>query len=311
MRELSMPENTLTIVVVTFNSRAYIRDCLTSLLTYAPSCSHRIVVVDNASSDDTAEIVRAEFEQVELVQLPENIGFGPGNNAGFRHAPARYYYCHNADAYLQSNVLDEAVAAFDQNEDLGIAGLPLVFPDQSPQTSAYAANTPFKWVLQGLALGPIAKAAMEKDPTGLVAKAIGGTRVGRTFAGTHGDNRSAPFIEDVDWVCGATFMFRHELIEKFGFAFDPDIFMYGEDEEFCLRTTAGGWRVVKLNTQPVIHEFGWGKNSRTSRFVVDLKFDGLTTTINKIFADRPFSRAAMHAMLRVKYAFWKSRSASK
>ncbi|QYJ06360.1 glycosyltransferase family 2 protein [Qipengyuania flava] len=315
MPEARLPENTLTIVVVTYNSAAFVRGCIESLLAHAPKVPHRIVFVDNASSDDTVRIVKEEFPQIELVELEENIGFGRGNNAGFAHAPARYYYCHNADAYLQDDILDKAVEAFEQDPKLGIAGLPLVYPDHSPQTSAYAASTPMKWALQGLAIGPIAKAVIAKDPTGLAAKALGKTRMGKTFAATHSGQdpvqSERPFVEEVDWVCGAAFLLRHELLETFGYGFDPDIFMYGEDEEFCLRASSAGWRIAKLNTTPVIHEFGWGKSVKSSRRVVDLKFDGLTTTINKTFADRPFSRAAMHAMLRMKYAVWKSRSASK
>ncbi|MBX7492968.1 glycosyltransferase family 2 protein [Qipengyuania sp. 1NDW9] len=303
----------ISIVIVTYNSQEFIRRCLTSVLENRPRRSHRIVVVDNASSDETASIVRAEFPQVELVCLPENVGFGRGNNAGFEHAPARFYYCHNADAYLQANVLDPAIDLFDADPKLGIVGLPLVFPDFSPQTSAYSASTPLKWALQGLGIGALVKKLVEGNPEGLAARVLGKHRLGRTFVATHAEGGSTdieqPPAEDVDWVCGAAMIIRDAAIEEAGHAFDPDIFMYGEDEELCLRASRNGWKVKKANVTPVIHEFGWGKSVKASRKVVDLKFDGLRVFIDKTYRDRPISRLAMHAMLRMKYMTWKARSA--
>lgn len=299
------------VVVVTYNSAQYVRKCLTSLTANAPRRGQHIVVVDNASSDDTAAIVRAEFPQVELVALDENVGFGRGNNAGFARCEAEYYYCHNADAYLQDNVLDRVIDAMEADRTIGIAGLPLVYPDHSPQTSAYSASTPAKWLLQGLGVGGLITKVLSLDGKGRIGKLLGKTKMGKSFVRTHARSEQQgerAATADVDWVCGASLLIRRATLADLAPGFDQDIFMYGEDEDLCLRARRKDWRVVQIDTVPVIHEFGWGKNVRASARIVQLKFEGLTTFIDKNFADKPASRIAMHALLRLKHLFWKAKA---
>ncbi len=301
----------VAVVVVTYNSAKYVRKCLTSLIANAPRRAQRIVVIDNASSDETVAIVRTEFPQVELVALDENLGFGRGNNAGFANCDADYYYCHNADAYLQANVLDQVIDTMEADGTIGIAGLPLVYPDHSPQTSAYSASTPGKWLLQGLGLAGLVRKLLSLDGKGRIGSLLGKTRMGRSFVRTHaqeGADGKRAAVEDVDWVCGASLLIRRSTLAELGPGFDPDIFMYGEDEDLCLRARRKNWRVVQIDTVPVIHEFGWGKNVRSSARIVQLKYEGLKTFIDKNFADRPASRLAMHALLRLKHLFWKAKA---
>ena len=304
----------ITIVVVTYNSAAYVRRCLGSLLEFAPRRAHRIVVVDNASSDDTVNIIRAEFPQIDLVTMDENVGFGRGNNIGFAQCPAQYYYCHNADAYLQENVLDRVMDVMDADGSIGVAGLPLVFPDLTPQTSAYSATTPKKWILHSLGVGTAVRKLLELDRTGSMARVLGRTDMGKSFIRTHTqsaqDNHKRKPVEDVDWVCGASLVVRGTALDQLSPGFDPDIFMYGEDEDMCLRAHRLGWRITQVDTVPVIHEFGWGKNVRASRRVVDLKYAGLRVFIDKNFVDRPVSRVVMQVILRMKYAVWRAKAAN-
>ena len=294
--------NRLTIVVVTYNSARFVRACLSSLIANRPRMSHRIVVVDNASSDTTAEIIEAGFPDVELIRLPENIGFGRGNNAGMAHAPAQYYYLHNADAYLQEDVLTPAVEMLDERPDIAIAGLPLVYPDHTPQVAAHAASTPAKWLIQATGLVPFVRRQVARNPDGILARTIRATPFGRSFATTYGSKKA--FVTPYDWVCGASMFIRHDALEALDGGFDPQIFIYGEDEDICLRARDEGYTVVQIDTTPVIHEFGWGTSVRSSQVVVDHKLKGLSVMIDRHFSKRPIARLTMRVLLRLKHIGW-------
>lgn len=301
----------LTIVVVTYNSAAYVRRCVQSLIDHGPRCLHKIIVVDNASSDDTVAILKTEFPGIGLLELPQNVGFGRGNNIGINKVPADFYYLHNADAYLQEGTLDDALNAMRNHPRLGIAGLPLVYPDHSPQTAAYAASTPRKWMLQATGLVPLARKVIQRRPNGLLARVVGRSSLGRSFATTYKAGGvvtardSGPVgVTPFDWVCGAAMIIRDDALEALEGGFDPAIFIYGEDEDICLRARAAGWDVAQIQTRPVIHEFGWGKSVKTTQAVVDHKYHGLSVMIDRHFRSKPVKRATMRALLKLKHIGW-------
>lgn len=296
----------LTIVVVSFNSERFLRDCLTSLRQHRPTrhCA-QIVVVDNGSRDASARIVAEEFPEVTLIKAGENLGFGRGNNLGMDAAPARWYYLHNVDAYLQENVLDPALDMLDADPSIGVAGLPLVFPDLSPQTGAYAFTTPTKWALQGLGVQKLAHFIATQQRLGWLRRLLSAFPIARSFLRTHSSDDGTPTgIVDVDWVCGAALLLSEQVRCGLGGGFDPEIFLYGEDEDLCIGARDLGWRIVQLPTTPVIHEFGWGSTGRTSPVVAQLKADSLTYFINKRFHRPGPAWAAMRVMLWIKRKAW-------
>lgn len=295
----------ISIIIVTYNSGRFIAKCLDSLLAHGPRAhSARIVVVDNASSDRTVEIVRRGYPQVELVESGGNLGFGRGNNLGMAHAPARYYYLHNADAYLQENVLDAAIAHLDAHPRIGIAGLPLVYPDLSPQTAAYGRSTPLKWTLQELGVGRIAKAIATGPRLGPLRAVLSRLPVARSYLASHAEGDAPRIVEDPDWVCGAALILREAVRTDLDGGFDPAIFLYGEDEDICLMARRKGWTIAQLDVTPVIHELGWGTDDRPSPTVARLKADSLRVFIDKHFARPGPSWAVMRAILWLRRRRW-------
>jgi GT2 family glycosyltransferase len=79
----------------------------------------------------------------------------------------------------------------------------------------------------------------------------------------------------VDWVCGAAMLLREEVRTQLTGGFDPNIFLYGEDEDLCIETFKNGWQIEQLQVQPVIHELGWGKNRKQFKIVAKYKADSL------------------------------------
>ena len=296
----------LTIVIVTYNSARFVRACLGSLREHMPRrYSSQVVVVDNASQDDCVAIIRAEFPEVQLVQSAENLGFGRGNNRGMAEAPARYYYLHNADAYLQGDSLDAALDLLEAQPGIGVAGLPLVFPDLSPQTGAYAFSGPLKWALQGVGVPRLARAVAVSPRLGWLRVALQRLPMARSYLHTHADSAAPQTpVSEVDWVCGAAMILREAVRRDLGGGFDPAIFLYGEDEDLCIEARKKDWKVAQLAVTPVIHEFGWGSAVGASPRVARLKAESL-----KVFIDKHFRRGsprwlAMRSMLWLKKRAW-------
>ncbi len=296
----------VTTVVVSYNSAETLERCLRSLQENAPQVYRsKIVVVDNASMDGSADLVRCQFPDVMLIECTQNLGFGQGNNLGMIEAPARYYYLHNSDAYLQTNILDDVIAKLDFEKNVGIAGLPLVYPDLSPQTAAYSHTTPIKWILQGLGVDKLVKGITKISWLHGVLKPLIRIPVAGSFIQTHSNTvNDGQGFRDVDWVCGASMVLREEVRSSLGGGFDPAIFLYGEDEDICIEAKKLGWRVVQAPVTPVIHEFGWGKHRKQSKIVAQLKADSLKVFVDKHFHQGSVSWWAMNSMLWMKRKAW-------
>ena len=295
----------LSIIVVAYNSAETIEKCLRSVLDNLPrSLRTNVVVVDNASSDDSVAIVRDGFPEVALIESETNLGFGVGNNLGMDAFPAGYYYLHNVDAYLQEPILEDVVAQLDASPAVGIAGLPLVYPDFTPQTGAFSRSSPTKWALQELKVDKLVRGLLNFPLTRPLGGLLRQTRFGKTFVGTHAPaaiNEGKPL--KVDWVCGAAMVIREEVRAQLG-GFDPNIFLYGEDEDLCISARAGEWEVVQLPVKPVIHDFGWGKRKGRSTKVAELKAASLRYFIDKHWHRPNPSWIAMRTLLWVKQRSW-------
>jgi GT2 family glycosyltransferase len=292
----------LTIVLVSFNSAETINKAIASLYQFPPTCPFEVVVVDNASKDNTVALVTEAFPRVRIIRNDANLGFGVANNIGMVAVPGTYYYLHNIDAYLQAPVLDQAIAAMDR-EGLGILGLPLVYPDGSAQSAAYSFSGPAKWLLQDLKIDKAVVQAMRLPAVrAVLLPLLRGGRMSRGLAKLQEQAVSADVtVSPVDWVCGASLMLSDNVLSQTG-GFDPKIFLYGEDEDLCRTAHALGFPVGQaIGVTPVIHEFGWGKSKKSSAVVVRLRRDSLLYCIDKWFAHAPISRLAMRLIANRRY----------
>lgn len=220
----------LAIVILNYNTRDLLRDCLCSLRVQA-GLRFVVCVVDNASTDDSAAMVAAEFPQIALIRNSVNNGFSAGNNLGLRrfgfpeHGQARYAMLLNPDTVVPPDALRRLVVFADAHPDVGVVGPKLVLTD-----------------------GSLDKACRRSFPTPAVSfyRFIGlsklfprSKRFGRYNMTYLDENEQA----DVDSVVGACMMLRAEVIARIGLL-DEQFFMYGEDLDWCLRTKQAGYRVV-------------------------------------------------------------------
>jgi GT2 family glycosyltransferase/glycosyltransferase involved in cell wall biosynthesis len=215
------PAADVSVVVVSFNTRELTRRCLEHLaLQEQPRL--QTIVVDNGSTDGSVEMIRERFPEVELVELDENIGFGPANNVGFERCRGRYVLLLNSDAFLAKNALSELVAALTRHAAAGAVGARLLNPDGSLQRSAWPFPTPWRAMLEALLLHrPLRRLGLIED------------------LGTWAHDYERP----VDYVIGACVLLRREALAEIG-GFDEAFWLYAEETDLEKRLAARGWSVI-------------------------------------------------------------------
>jgi hypothetical protein len=213
----------LSLVVVSWNTREVLRSCLASLRAHAPGDSE-VVVVDNASSDGSPEMVAADFPEARLLRQPRNLGFGGGANVGLAAARGRVLALLNSDAWLLDASLEKLVARLEAEPDIGLIGPLILLPDGRVQASARRFPALGRLLLSELWLHRL----------------LSRPAAARALLGHWFDHAAAC---DADWLVGACLLLPRATFARTG-GFDARIFMYGEEVEWCRRIRASGLRVV-------------------------------------------------------------------
>jgi N-acetylglucosaminyl-diphospho-decaprenol L-rhamnosyltransferase len=220
----------LAIVVVSFNARDDLARCLGSLRAAPPAIAHDIVVVDNASTDGSAEAASA-VSGVRLIALPDNRGFAAANNAGIRATSGELVLLLNSDTVVPPGAIDGLVGALRASPDAAAAGPRLVDGAGRPELSF------------GDMVGPLAEWRQKRL---LTAAARGSRGALATIAA----RTSAP--RQPDWVSGACLLVRRADAEAVGLL-DERYFMYLEDVDFCAALRARGRRILFVPAVTVTH----------------------------------------------------------
>jgi N-acetylglucosaminyl-diphospho-decaprenol L-rhamnosyltransferase len=208
----------VSVVIVSWNTRALTTACLASLPAAAGRTSWDVVVVDNASSDDSVAAIRSGFPTVQIIANATNIGFAAANNQGIRASTGRYVLLLNSDTLAAPGSLEVLVAFADAHPRAGVVGPRLENPDGSFQTGP----TPFP---------------------SLWTELLSVTGIGRrlTYRG-YPSRREAVSLtaQPTDYVVGACMLARREAIDQVG-ALDEGYFMYSEEPDWCWRMRQTGW----------------------------------------------------------------------
>jgi GT2 family glycosyltransferase len=266
--ESSPPRPDVSVCIVSWNAREYLRRCLASL--YHPHhpdvlaaweragrpveeftrerVSWEVVVVDQESLDGSAGMAEREFPDAKVVRQRPNLGFAGGNNVAFRHARGRYLLLLNSDTVVRPGWMTELVEYGDAHPRAGLIGPRLLNPNGSLQYSCRRfpslgagvfRNTPFEW---------------------LAPK----NRFVQDYLMEDWDHAEA---REVDWLSGACVMARRDMVEEIG-GLDERYFMYFEDVEWSRRAHDRGWEVHYVPEPVVIHEVGRSSDRRPKRMIV-------------------------------------------
>jgi GT2 family glycosyltransferase len=213
----------VSVVIVSFNTRALLRECLDSVY-QQEGVTKEVLVVDNASGDGSAELLRAEYPQVRLTVSETNLGFAGANNVAFAQAQGRYVVLLNSDAFLEEDTLRRAVADMDREPAVGLAGGLLVGRDRSWQPSARLFPSPLNDLL---------------SLTGLSSRFSRSRIFGRVDRTWADPNQPA----ETDWVPGAFSIIRRDVLESVGY-FDERFFLYYEEVDLCRRMKRAGFKIA-------------------------------------------------------------------
>ena len=217
----------LSIVIVNWNTRQLLRDCLQSICADPASGQWEVVVVDNASADDSAAMVRRYFPQVQLLASSENLGFGRANNLALERARGEYLLLLNSDTRVEPGALGALVDFVKERPRAGAAGPMLLNADGSLQLSCGIAPSLKTEIAHKLLLH----------------------RLFPFFKLAGWDHR---LPRSVGWVSGACLLIRRQALEEVG-ALDPAMYMCCEDLEWCLRLRKRGWQIFYYPFSRVVH----------------------------------------------------------
>jgi GT2 family glycosyltransferase len=209
----------ISIIVVNWNGKPLLNDCLVPLLRQTHAACE-LILVDNGSSDGSVDWVRTEFSQINLVQLSSNQGFTGGNLAGVEAARGQFIALLNNDTRADERCLDELLLPMVRDSRIGISAA--------------------KLLLDG-------SAAINSAGIGLTTAAVG-------FDRGYGEDSSLYALpEQVFGACAAGVLYRRSMLEEIGFL-DNDFFLYGEDVDLSFRAQIAGWKCVYVPTAIVYHK---------------------------------------------------------
>lgn len=244
----------LSVIIINWNTQKLLKDCLSSIYKLTKDIDFEVIVVDNASADKSPQMVKKDFPQVKLLKNKDNLGFTKANNQGIKIAKGKYVLLLNSDAYLIENSLKKLFDKAESIENLGVLGPLLLNENKSIQQSVgFTPSLPqiFFWM-----------SFLDDLPGGQLLKPF------------HVDHDL--FYKDdreVGWVTGAALLVPSKVIKEVG-TLDENIFMYGEEVEWCYRIKKQGYKIIFTDVTKIVH-IGRGSHKKVSTAAFVGEFKGL------------------------------------
>ena len=236
----------LSIVIVNWNTRELLANCLTSICNSPPGFPFGVTVVDNASSDGSAEMVRNQFPEVQLLANRENAGFAKATNQGIDLSNAEYILLLNPDTVVLADALQVLVDFLDAHPEAGAAGSRVLNPDGSLQTSCYVTPTlgrEFVRLFHLERIFPESSYRMERWDTGVSRR--------------------------VEIIQGDCLLLRKAALDQVGLL-DEEFFIYSEDVDLCHRLQQASWKLYWVPQAQVIHYGGQSTRQVASEMFIKL-----------------------------------------
>lgn len=220
-----IPEVDLSVIIVSWNVRALLKNCLDSLLRAVQGYQVEIFVVDNASRDGSADMVASEFPQVKLIANSENLGFGAANNQALKLSRGGYILLLNPDTVVPEDTITKMVQFLEKRQKAGLVG-----PEQLDGKGRLLLNW-VRWHPREMGEYVVEQLA---------------TLIRGRYRIIFRRPRRVPILNAACWLA------RREVLEKTGF-FDDDLFMYAEEPDMCTRIREAGWEIWLLREVHIVH----------------------------------------------------------
>lgn len=223
----------VSVVIVNWNTRDILRDCLQSVYAQTEGIQFEVIVVDNASIDGSADMVGQAFPQVTLIANPDNKGFAAANNQGMAIAQGRYILLLNSDTIVLGNAIAETMAFADHNERAAVIGCRVLNPDHTMQPTCFMYPSVVNMFLFATYLYKLFPRS-------------------RFFGRERMTWWNRDDVREVEVVTGCYMFVRREAIDAVG-VMDENFFMYGEETDWCYRFKHAGWKLLFTPEPNIIH----------------------------------------------------------
>jgi len=231
---------TVSVVIVNWNTRGYLRDCLMSIRRYPAELDCEVIVVDNNSSDGSADMVATDFPEVTLIRADANLGFARANNLAMSRARGDWLALVNSDALVHAGCLQRLCDYLSRHPDVALVGPRVTGGDGRLQRTCRHLPGVWNTLCRTLALDRVLPES-------------------RYFGGYEMPSRDHETEFDAEVLSGCFCIARRQAVEQVG-GLDEQFFFYGEDIDWCKRFADAGWRKVFVPSATATH-FGGGSTA--------------------------------------------------
>jgi len=241
----------VSIIIVSWNTRYILCDCVASIYAQTRDIKFEVIVIDNASTDGSAEMVTKEFPQALLIENSKNRGFAAANNQGIAIARGRYVLLLNSDTVVIDQAIDKTVSFADRNPRVAVVGCRVLNPDKTLQRTCFMFPSLLNMFLSSTYL----------------YKLFPNSRFFGRESMTWWNRND---VREVDVVTGCYMLVRQKAIEQVGLM-DERFFMYGEETDWCYRFKKAGWKVMFAPCAEIIHLGGQSSKKIATEMALQLR----------------------------------------
>ena len=235
---------TISVIIVSWNAREYLRGCLCSIRDCGGSDVSEVIVVDNASADGSPEMVAEQFPEVILIQANKNLGFAAANNLGIQRATGAFVAFINSDVIVHPGCFGKLRAFFESHRDAGLIGPRIIGADGRVQSTCRRLPTLWNTFYRSIALDA------------LISK----------WRRTEANSEEGT---EVEALTGCFWLARREAIMEVG-ALDERFFFYAEDLDWCRRYGDAGWKVMFVPAATATHFGGGSSANAPDRYSIEM-----------------------------------------
>lgn len=245
----------ISVILVSYNTAKMSIDALDSLFSSKGDFDLEVFIIDNASKDNSVELITEKYPNITLIKNEKNVGFGRANNQALSLLKGDYVLLLNTDAFVEVDTLQKSMAYMESYPNCGVLGARLLSRDGALQPSCRYFPTPFNLFVERVGLNHLFPSIQLVDDVKF----------------------DAELTQSCDWVPGCYYIVRKKVIDDVGL-FDPLYFLYSEEVDHCFAVKNAGWDVVYLSDIPVVHIGGEsaksvGEISMVSRQVPQLQIE--------------------------------------
>lgn len=241
----------ISIVIVTWNGKRYAAECLDSLRAHISDPTVEVIVVDNASTDGTPEMIRDSYPGVTLIRNDRNLGFATANNIGIRRSSGEYVLLVNSDVVIYEGCIERLVEYMKQNPRVGLLGPRMLGADRKPYRSFMAEFTLWRCFCRALALDDLFPNS-------------------KFFGGYLMPYFKMDRVAEVDVLNGWFWVTRREALHEVGLM-DENLFMYGDDLDWSKRFREAGWKLIYFPGAESLHYGGASSAKAPIKFSVEMQ----------------------------------------